>query len=266
MAAFEDDTAVTRLADGLYEAELTDRWNIGQVPNGGYVLAVVGRALAAALPQPHPFTVTAHYVRPARPGAAQIEVELVRAGRSHATGTARLLQDGSEVVRVLATYGDLDALNGRTQLADAPPDVALPDGEPAGGRGPGPGVSIAERFHYAWPPGRPGFAHGAPTGVAELMLGLRFADAPDDAMDPIALLLVADAAPPAVFELGDVGWVPTVELTVHVRARPAPGWLRLRIASRHVQHGYLDEDVEVWDSAGALVAQSRQLAILPRRP
>ena len=54
----------------------------------------------------------------------------------------------------------------------------------------------------------------------------------------------------------------TVELTVHVRAMPAPGWLACRISTRYVEGGYAEEDFEVWDSAGALVAQSRQLILI----
>ncbi|MGF2075329.1 hypothetical protein, partial [Enterococcus casseliflavus] len=59
-------------------------------------------------------------------------------------------------------------------------------------------------------------------------------------------------------------WVPTVELTVHVRATPAPGPLRCRFSSHFVTGGLLSEDGEIWDSTGALVAQSRQLALTPR--
>jgi acyl-CoA thioesterase len=54
----------------------------------------------------------------------------------------------------------------------------------------------------------------------------------------------------------------TIELTVHVRARPAPGWLACRSYTRFVTGGYHEEDFEVWDSAGTLVAQSRQLALI----
>jgi hypothetical protein len=57
-----------------------------------------------------------------------------------------------------------------------------------------------------------------------------------------------------------VGWVPTLELTVQVRAHPAPGPLQVRLCSRHLSAGVLEEDGEYWDSAGRLVAISRQTA------
>jgi acyl-CoA thioesterase len=68
-------------------------------------------------------------------------------------------------------------------------------------------------------------------------------------------------AVPAVFELGHYSST-TIELTVYVRARPAPGWLACRVSTRYVIEGYHEEDFEIWDSAGQLVAQSRQLALL----
>ena len=79
------------------------------------------------------------------------------------------------------------------------------------------------------------------------------------------LLLVVDALPPATFDLGMPGWAPTLELTAHVRAKPAPGPLRVRHVTRNVAHGMFEEDCVVWDSDDRLVAQSRQLALLPRK-
>ncbi len=59
-----------------------------------------------------------------------------------------------------------------------------------------------------------------------------------------------------------MGWVPSLELTVQVRAHPAPGPLQARLFSRHLTRGVIEEDGEYWDSAGQLVAISRQTAKL----
>ena len=80
--------------------------------------------------------------------------------------------------------------------------------------------------------------------------------------DLLSLASLVDAAAPPVLELGETGSA-TVELTVHLRAHPAPGWLTCRVATRFVIGGYHEEDFEIWDSAGQLVAQSRQFALLP---
>jgi hypothetical protein len=81
--------------------------------------------------------------------------------------------------------------------------------------------------------------------------------------DAISLLMFADAFPPPVLTVfGPVGWVPTLELTVQVRAHPAPGPLQARLLSRHLTQGVIEEDGEYWDSAGQLVAISRQTAKL----
>ena len=121
---------------------------------------------------------------------------------------------------------------------------------------------LMQRFEMLFHPEQIGWAVGEPTGRGELSAWFRLADGREP--DPIALLLVVDALPPVTFDLGQLGWAPTLELTAHVRARPAPGWLKVRHATRNVAGGMFEEDCEVWDSAGRLVAQSRQLALLPR--
>jgi hypothetical protein len=88
----------------------------------------------------------------------------------------------------------------------------------------------------------------------------RFADG--RATDRIGLALLADAFPPAVLEITSAEWVPTVTLTVYLRGDPAPGWVLGRFSTRLLRDGWLEEDGELFDSTGRLVAQSRQLALL----
>ncbi|WP_093821594.1 thioesterase family protein [Streptomyces sp. PpalLS-921] len=267
---FDRDTAVTLREKGVYDAELSAGWTIIQAVNGGYLLAMLGRALSDALPHSDPFSVSAHYLRASSPGPAVIRTQTVRTGRTLSTGQASLFQyaeDGTEVerIRVLATYGDLDGLTDEVRTSAEPP--AIPPREdclgPGDGPAPIPGSSaITERLDIKLDPATVGWAVGAPSGKGEMRGWFGLADGRDP--DPFSLLLTVDALPPTAFELGLKGWTPTIELTTHIRCRPAPGPLRVSITTRNLAGGFLEEDADVWDSAGRLVAQSRQLARAPR--
>jgi hypothetical protein len=82
--------------------------------------------------------------------------------------------------------------------------------------------------------------------------------------DPYVLALAVDGLPPVVFGLGATSWAPTVELTWYMRAVPSPGPLAVAARARHVSGGWFDEEAEVWDTSGRLVAQSKQLARVGR--
>lgn len=273
---FDRDTAVTARPDepGTYDAELSPGWTIIRAVNGGYLLAMVGRALRAALPHPDPISITAHYLTASEPGPAVIRTETVRAGRTMSTGQASLYQrdeDGREVerIRVVAAYGDLGALPDDVRTSARPP--SMPSYEecvssadaPGGAAGPVVGsTAILDRLDLRLDPATAGWAVGAPSGAGDMRGWLGLADGRDH--DAMSLLLAVDALPPTAFDLGLAGWVPTLELTVHLRCRPAPGPVRVSLTTRNLAGGLLEEDAEVWDSAGRLVAQSRQLARAPR--
>jgi hypothetical protein len=109
-----------------------------------------------------------------------------------------------------------------------------------------------------------GWRFGAPAGEPEMRgyFGLREEREPDAYL----LALALDGLPPVIFGLGATGWAPTVELTWHMRMVPAPGLLRVATRCRQVSGGWFDEEAEVWDAAGNLVAQSRQIARVGRGP
>ncbi|MFT4394503.1 thioesterase family protein [Gordonia lacunae] len=81
--------------------------------------------------------------------------------------------------------------------------------------------------------------------------------------DEYFTVLVGDISPPVVMNLALFGWAPTVQLTTYVRRHPAPGWLRFAATSSEVGPGMFEEDHLVVDSTGTVVAQSRQLALIP---
>jgi acyl-CoA thioesterase len=263
---FDVDTAITGdpTVPGRFLGAMTSRWNIGDKPNGGYVLAIAARAMANALPDhPHPFTLTAHYLRPSEPGPFVVDVDVVRTGRKLATATASLTQAGKEKIRVLATYGNHADSVGATVTAASPPE--LPNQSECVARVLAERDVMSEIAHRTELLLHPdtGWIKGKPSGIARISGWTRFADGREP--DVLSLPFFADGFPPAVFEVmeGNI-WVPTIELTVHVRSVPSPGWLRVVMQTRFLQDGYFEEDGEMWDSAGILVAQSRQLGMIFR--
>lgn len=247
-----------------YEADLQPSWSIAGALNGGYLLAILARAATAGDPaHPDPAAVSATYLRPPRPGAANVEVQPLAVGRTLATRRAALVQDGRTLLVSTVTAGRLPGPDQAATWDDAPaPDGPGPDDCVRAGRSmPGMSVPLMDHVDLRVDPADAGFALGRPSGRASVRGFLRLADGREP--DPLSLLLAVDALPPAVFGLGgQFGWTPTVELTVHVRARPAPGWVQVTCRTRRVAGGFLDEQAMAWDSAGTLVAQSHQLALV----
>lgn len=232
------------------------KWNIADAPNGGYLVSIALRAIEQTLPHPDPFAVTAHFPTRTDTGDVVVEVEPVRRGRTHSTAAARLVQGDETRVVVVATYGDLDEIRGPTVVRDGPPSFPDPE-ECVPAVGPFAPVFV-KQFDLRLTPDTAAWATTRPSGTAEMSGWTRFADGRD--ADTRSLILFADSFPPAIFNVATALWVPTLELSVHVRGRPSPGWLQCRLQTRYLIDGYLEEDGEIWDSTGRLVALSRQLA------
>lgn len=266
MATFEFDAATAVEGGGdRWHAEVLDGWDIGGNANGGYVLALATNALRSASQRAHPLTVTAHYLAPVRPGPVEIRTEVLKRGRRLTTVAGSVWRDGQQLVHLVGGFGELDAetesplhLDGTPPALPPPPDCVARNG--TAGTVP---VPLMDRLDVRLHPDDAGVQEEVPSGTGLVRGWFSFADGRP--VDTLALLLAADAFPPAVFNLGlPRGWVPTVELTVHVRAVPAPGPLRCQFRTRFVSGGALEEDSEVWDGAGHVVAISRQYGLLAR--
>ncbi len=257
---FDDEILVRPAGEGRWTGRIHAGYNIGANPNGGYLLAVAGAAMRAATPgHPDPLSLTAHYLKPGLPDAeCSVEVAVLREGRSLSTVRATLAQHDGVRLELLAAMGDLGAGADATLEPPAPP---MPPPDACVPRSPGEqGVAlpILDRLDVRLHPDE---ARAGATGRAQVTGWIRFRDGREP--DALATLLFADAFPPAVFGLlGAVGWVPTVELTVQMRRRPAPGWMLARFRTGDLVDGRLIEDGLLWDAHGRLVAQSRQLALV----
>jgi len=259
-SAFDNETAVTARGDGRYDAHLSTAWDIGDNANGGYAMLPVVRALCGESGHTDPLSITTHFLRPIQGGGeAQIDTTLVRHGRSVSVLTGVLTVAATQRLEVTAVFGDItDDESGVTIEVPAP---TIPPPEECIDRAEllqGVALPIASRVDVRIP-AESAVAGGANRAITEGWVRLRDGTPPT----VLSLPLFADAFPPSLFtKLGSVGWVPTIELTVHVRRRPADGWVQARFECDDLVGGRMIESGTLWDSTGRVVARSRQLGLL----
>jgi acyl-CoA thioesterase len=268
---FDRDTAV-RLEDQTdstcrFSAAVSNGWRAGRGPHGGYLAAILLRALTETVADASraPRSLTIHYARAPEPGPVTIDTRRERVGRSLSTLSARMEQDGRLMALVLSAFSKSW---GGPDISDIEmPAVAGPDDEREAG-------SMIK--------------HGAPPFTRHIVLQRRIGGMPFSAsaqpmalggwlglaeprpLDALALAFFSDALIPAPFmRMPAPNPAPTVDLTVHFRAalpresNPDPNELVLaRIRGGLIHEGFFEEDGMFWAADGTLLAQSRQLAIL----
>lgn len=259
---FDTDTAASRTAEGRYRARIDSGWWIARGPNGGYVSAILLRALQDHIGDARraPRSLTVHFLSPPREGPVDVETRVDRSGRSMSSASARMLQDGKPIAQALCALSA--PRPGHDLVEMRMPDVPPPDDcEPIGRR-----IPIHERFEIRWATERP--FSGAARAVSGGWIRLR---EPRPADAPL-VAAYSDSLPPSLFSVlaedTATRGAPTVDLTVHFRAAlPLPDargddWTLAWFHSRYARDGFVEEDGELWSRSGRLLAQSRQLAVL----
>jgi acyl-CoA thioesterase len=264
---FDADTGVEELGEGRFATSISERWWVEKGPNGGYVAAVVLRAIQKmAGPERAPRSLTVHFPRAPVAGPAEISVTVEREGGRASFLVARLEQHGKLQATALAVLAeDWDA----TGYSEA----EMPEVEPPGELyNPNPDVvagmpPMMQNYSVRPALGEPAFSGGAPhSGAWFRAREPRLLDAPLaaailDAWFPAPFVRIARAAP-----------APTIDYTVHFRSPLPPAGASAGdpflavFKSGLARHGFFEEDGELWSADGTLLAQSRQLALLLDTP
>ncbi|TQM30238.1 thioesterase family protein [Nocardia bhagyanarayanae] len=277
-APFAEVCALTELLSGdaevgRYAGVIDEIWTIGQKVHGGTMVAASAaaatrwlRASDPALAEMAPIAASSDFLGAPEPGEVEYEVRIRKIGRQICLADATLTQNGRAMVRTAFTFGHLDDIEPlyAPEHGDMPAEPAADamgyEGSPMGKI-----VNVAKGadlyLDRSWAP----FLEGA-RGEPRLRLWMRPFDG--DQRDPdvsmFFAMMAADMSPPVPVNLGQFGWAPTVQMTTYLRRRPAPGWLRVIATSHEVGGRMFDEDQLILDSTGAVVAQSRQLALIPQ--
>ncbi len=263
LPGFNADTAVEDLGGGRFAAAMSERWWVGKGPNGGYIAAVILRAIQArAKTERAPRSLTIHYQRAPLAGPVEVSVEVEREGGRVTFLSARMTQGGKVQATAQAVLSENWSEGGFSELT-------MPDaGEPGELQTFDPGdVEGAPRMlqNYRARPalGAPAFSGGDPyTGVWIRSREPHLLDA------PLAAALLDTWFPAPFVRLERPFGAPTIDYTVHFRSPlPPPGAspedpYLASFRSNIARHGFFEEDGELWSADGVLLAQSRQLALL----
>ncbi|MBF6131207.1 thioesterase family protein [Nocardia brasiliensis] len=260
---------------GRYLGLIDKVWTIGKKVHGGTMVAASAaaglkwlRAADPALADMAPVAASSDFLGAPEPGEVEYEVHIRKIGRQICLADTNLMQHGRTLVRTALTFSRLD---------DAEPRYArehddMPVEPPADAIGYGPDSPMSSVVHVGqgaelfidrdWAR----FLEGQ-QGEPRLRLWLR--PRPGDEQNTETAMFMAmmgaDMSPPVPVNLGHFGWAPTVQMATYLRRKPAAGWLRIIATTHEVGERMFDEDQLVLDSTGAVVAQSRQLALIPQQ-
>jgi acyl-CoA thioesterase len=266
MHLFDQDTDSQAPGEGeprQRRAKITANWSINGLPNGGYLMALMASAMLQHSTKKSMAIITANYMARCSTSDALLSMENISVSSQFERLQARLMQDGKEKIRAWGTFVDENMACALNRCETAPPVMAplnhcvtIPQM---------PGFTLFDQLDVRLDPACAGWMTGNRVDRSEQKGWIQFKDArPHDAL---SLLLMADAFPPPVYATQGLGaWVPTIELSVNIRQLPASEWLKCVFRTRFITCGLIEEDGQLWDETGALIAISRQIAQYRMKP
>lgn len=253
----DQDLVLKQINTNRIEVELSDHWSINHRPNGGYLMAVIAAAMQTCSSKSTTPIVTAGFIHACKPGRAVVDIQVISESGNFARLTASLVQNNKECVRAMGTFCSPPEQDPPCFYEQGPPQMAsFEDSIPVP---PIPDNGLFDHIDARLDPSCTGWITGDLSDTAQIRGWLGFKK--KRTLDLPALLLFSDTYPPPVFaKFGPRAWVPTIEMSVNVRALPETQHLKVVFSSRFISAGLVEEDGELWDSNGNLIAISRQIS------
>lgn len=257
MHPFDEDIALIEQEPLLFKGHVTDNWLINGNPNGGYLMALLGNAMLRQGRKRSTPIITANFISRCVPGTARISVEKISRSNQFNRFEAKLTQQGKDKIRAFGTFSVETDPHGEKRHEKSAPDITrlencilIPEI---------PNYTLFNNIELRLDPACAGWMEGVRTEKSEQKGWIKFKE--DRPFDELAILLLSDCFPPPILaSQGIVAWIPTLEFSVNIRSLPRTKWLKGHFRTCFLDHGILEEDGELWDEDGDLVAISRQIA------
>ena len=261
---FENSIAIDRSDENLFSMTPSKDYFVGNTPHGGYLTAVMQKAISLSMPHPHLINSNTLYLDRTEPREISIKVEKIRESRGSSVGQVSLIQDNKLRCMMTGICSDFHYMNGVNDLETHPPKIFNEERD----------SFISLNFDNKEEGITPSFIKQTQCEIAikhawwlknEADLGDEarcsgFISMGDEIPDQFVLSFYSDFFPPVVMnKYGPLGWVPTLSLTTNIRQLPTTSELFMDVKAKDLNKGFFEQDCQIWDLNKNLVATSRQL-------
>ena len=261
---FENSIDIDRSDENLFSMTPSKDYFVGNTPHGGYLTAVMQKAISLSMPHPHLINSNTLYLDRTEPREISIRVEKIRESRGSSVGQVSLIQDDKLRCMMTGICSDFHYMNGVNDLETHPPKIFNEERD----------SFISLNFDNKEEGITPSFIKQTQCDIAikhawwlknEADLGDEarcsgFISMGDEIPDQFVLSFYSDFFPPVVMnKYGPLGWVPTLSLTTNIRQLPTTSELFMDVIAKDLNKGFFEQDCQIWDLNKNLVATSRQL-------
>ena len=261
---FENSIAIDRSDENLFSMTPSKDYFVGNTPHGGYLTAVMQKAISLSMPHPHLINSNTLYLDRTEPREISIKVEKIRESRGSSVGQVSLIQDDKLRCMMTGICSDFHYMNGVNDLETHPPKIFSEERDSFislnfDNKEEGITPSFIKQTHceiaikHAW-----WLKNEGDLGDEARCSG--FISMGDEIPDQFVLSFYSDFFPPVVMnKYGPLGWVPTLSLTTNIRQLPTTSELFMDVKAKDLNKGFFEQDCQIWDLNKNLVATSRQL-------
>jgi len=261
---FENSIIIDKSDENIFSMTPSKDYFVGNTPHGGYLTAVMQKALSLSMPHPHVINSNTLYLDRTEPKEISIHVDKIRQSRGSSVGRVSLIQDEKLRCMMTGICSDFNYMNGVNDLETPPPNIFNEKRD----------LFISLNFDNKQEGFTPSFIKQTKCDIAkkhawwlknENDLGdearcAGFISMGEEIPDQFVLSFYSDFFPPVVMnKYGPLGWVPTLSLTTNIRQLPTTSELFMDVIAKDLNKGFFEQDCQIWDLNKNLVATSRQL-------
>jgi acyl-CoA thioesterase len=263
---FQAALDLTKVSDTVFSFTPNPKYFVGNTPHGGYLLALMNKAMTEVLPHPSAINSNIYYLDRTEPEPAELHIEILRTSRGSSMGQVKLIQNNKITCLYSSLCSDFQYMKGHSGLETPMPEiinsVEQDDFKVMNYENfkLGSTPSFIQQLNMSVHPDHAWWDRVISTDAAEARCSA-YLELQGGVADTFVLSYLADILPPVVQnKYGPLGWVPTLTLTCNIRQLPKTNLLFIDGIAKDISNGYFEQDCNIWDMSGNLVATSRQLA------